>query len=128
MNSKKRNQLKRERREMHDRNVEITALSGRELTPELIDFVFDFYLSTVEKFAWGRQYLKRELFEEIAKTMPDELHVVAARQSGRLVGGAFNFWGKTRSTVATGAPRTRCRSCTSTSASTSESKSAFGAG
>jgi predicted N-acyltransferase len=94
MNSKKRNQLKRERREMHDRKVQIEALSGRELTPELIDFVFEFYLSTVEKFAWGRQYLCRELFEEIARTMPDELHVVVARQHGKLVGGAFNFLGK----------------------------------
>jgi uncharacterized protein len=93
MNSKKRNQLKRERREMRERGVEIEALSGRELTPELVDFVFDFYLSTVEKFAWGRQYLNRELFEEVAKTMPDELHVVVATQSGRRVGGAFNFLG-----------------------------------
>lgn len=94
MNSKKRNQLKRERREMVDRGVSIEALSGRDLTPELVDFVFDFYLSTVEKFAWGRQYLNRELFEEVAKTMGDELHVVVARQSGKLVGGAFNFLGR----------------------------------
>jgi len=94
MNSKKRNQLKRERREMTDRGVRIEALSGRDLTPELVDFVFDFYLSTVEKFAWGRQYLNRELFEEVAKTMGDELHVVVARQAGKLVGGAFNFLGK----------------------------------
>lgn len=94
MNSKKRNQLKRERREMHDRGVRIEALSGRELSPELVDFVFDFYVSTVEKFAWGRQYLCRELFEEVAKTMPDELHVVVARQHGKRVGGAFNFLGR----------------------------------
>jgi predicted N-acyltransferase len=94
MNSKKRNQLKRERREMHERGVTIEALSGRELTPELCDFVYEFYLSTVEKFAWGRQYLCRELFEEVAKTMPDELHVVVARQGGKLVGGAFNFLGE----------------------------------
>lgn len=94
MNSKRRNQLRRERREMRDRKVEIEALSGRELTPELVDFVFDFYLGTVEKFAWGRQYLRRELFEEIAKTMPDELHVVVARQAGRRVGGAFNLLGR----------------------------------
>ncbi len=106
MNSKHRNQIKRERREMKDRSVTLEALSGRELTPELIDFVFDFYRSTVEKFAWGRQYLTRELFEEVARTMPDELHVVVARQHGRLVGGAFNllgpdalygrYWGATR--------------------------------
>ncbi len=93
MNSKKRNQIKRERREMRDRGVAIEARSGRELTPELIDFVFDFYVSTVEKFAWGRQYLNRELFEEVAKTMPDELHVVIARHAGKHVGGAFNFLG-----------------------------------
>jgi predicted N-acyltransferase len=93
MSSKRRNQVKRERREMRDRGVEIQALSGRELTPELIDFVFDFYRSTVEKFAWGRQYLCRELFEEVAATMPDELHVVVARQHGKLVGGAFNLLG-----------------------------------
>ena len=94
LNSKKRNQLRRERREMVERKVELTALSGHDLTPELIDFVYEFYLSTVEKFAWGRQYLCRELFEEVAKTMPDELHVVVARKSGRLVGGAFNFLGQ----------------------------------
>lgn len=86
--------LMRERREMLDRGVEIRALSGRELTPELVDFVFEFYLSTVEKFAWGRQYITRELFEEVAQTMPDELHVVIARQAGTLVGGAFNFLGQ----------------------------------
>lgn len=106
MSSKRRNQVRRERREMRERQVEISALSGRELTPELLDFVFDFYLSTVEKFAWGRQYLCRELFEEVACSMPDELHVVVARQAGRLVGGAFNllgaqtlygrYWGATR--------------------------------
>jgi uncharacterized protein len=94
MNSKRRNQVKRERREMAERGVELQALSGRELTPELIDFVFDFYRSTVEKFAWGRQYLCRELFEEVARTMPDELHVVVARQHGQLVGGAFNLLGR----------------------------------
>jgi uncharacterized protein len=94
MNSKRRNQLKRERREMRDRGVDIQALSGRDLTPELIDFVFDFYRSTVEKFSWGRQYLCRELFEEVARTMPDELHVVVARQGGKLVGGAFNLLGR----------------------------------
>lgn len=94
MNSKRRNQVKRERREMRDRGIDIQALSGRDLDPPLIDFVFDFYRSTVEKFSWGRQYLCRELFEEVAKTMPDELHVVAARQSGKLVGGAFNFLGQ----------------------------------
>ena len=94
MNSKRRNQLRRERREMTERGVEIRALSGRELDPPLIDFVFDFYRSTVQKFSWGRQYLCRELFEEVAKTMPDELHVVVAKQAGKLVGGAFNLLGK----------------------------------
>jgi hypothetical protein len=94
MNSKRRNQVKRERREMRDRDIELSALSGHDLSPELIDFVFDFYRNTVEKFSWGRQYLCRELFEEVARTMPDELHVVVARQHGKLLGGAFNLLGQ----------------------------------
>jgi len=93
MNSKRRHQIKRERRELAERGVGLEALSGRELDPQLVDFVFDFYCSTVEKFAWGRQYLNRQFFEEVATTLPDELHVVLARQGKKLLGGAFNLLG-----------------------------------
>jgi predicted N-acyltransferase len=93
--SKHRNQIRRERREMKERSIELTAHSGSELTPELADLAYEFYVSTVDKFPWGRRYLKREFFEEIFSTMPERLHFVVARDaSGNALGGAFNLLGK----------------------------------
>lgn len=92
--SKHRNQIRRERREMVDRGIELRAHSGRDLTPELADTAYAFYLSTVDKFAWGRRYLKRAFFEEVFSTMPERLHFVVARDAGgRPLGGAFNLLG-----------------------------------
>jgi predicted N-acyltransferase len=93
--SKHRNQIRRERREMKDRGIELVALSGSELTPALADSAYEFYVSTVDKFPWGRRYLKRAFFEEIFSTMPERLHFVVARdRAGNALGGAFNLLGK----------------------------------
>ena len=94
-NSKRRNQVRRERREMEDRGIEIFALTGGDLTLDWVDFIYDFYRSTVNKFYWGRQYLNRHFFEEVCSTMPDKLHVVVAREraGGKCLAGAFNLLG-----------------------------------
>lgn len=91
-NAKRRHQIRRERREAMAQGVDIEILTGRDLTPAIADFVHAFYAVTVDKFFWGRRYLKREFFEEILARMPDKLHVVAAkdRASGRRIAGAFN--------------------------------------
>lgn len=94
--SKRRNQVRRERKELAQQGLELDVLTGTDLTSEVMDHVFVFYRSTVERFFWGRQYLNREFFEEVAAKMPEQLHVVAARDSssGQLVAGAFNLLGK----------------------------------
>ncbi|HEU5075957.1 MAG TPA: GNAT family N-acetyltransferase [Polyangiaceae bacterium] len=94
--SKKRTQLRRERKEIALQGLEIEALTGNDLTSELVDHVFTFYKNTVERFYWGRQYLNREFFEEVMTTMPEQLHVVFARRKGTRepVAGAFNLLGK----------------------------------
>ena len=56
--SKRRNQIRRERREMDKAGIALTTERGR-ITPEVIDVMYGFYLATVEKFSWGRQYLNR---------------------------------------------------------------------
>lgn len=94
--SKRRNQIRRERRELGERGVEIEVLSGDTLSVADADFVFEFYGVTVDKFPWGRRYLCREFFEEVLATMPEALHVVIAKErgSGKRLGGAFNLLGK----------------------------------
>ncbi|HVU03322.1 MAG TPA: GNAT family N-acetyltransferase [Polyangiaceae bacterium] len=96
-NSKRRNQIKREVRAPAEQGLELVTLSGRDLDPPLVDVVFELYVSTVEKYFWGRQYLNRSFFEEIIRKIPDAVLVVLARHSAsrRPVAGAFNLLGKT---------------------------------
>lgn len=93
--SKRRNQIKRERREVVAQGIDVGVHSGSDLSPELADFVYAFYRTTVDKHVWGRRYLKREFFEEVLSTMRDRLHVVVAREraSRKPLAGAFNLLG-----------------------------------
>jgi predicted N-acyltransferase len=95
--SKRRNQIRRERREMARQGIEIRSYTGREIGPEQVDEAYRFYRATVDKFFWGRRYLNREFFQEVAARMPEQLHIVLAfeRGSPRALGGAFNLLGKT---------------------------------
>ena len=93
-NAKRRHQIKRERREIEKQGIAIETRSGADLTPEVVDAMFDFYRSTVRKFSWGRQYLNRAFFEEIAARLPGGVEVVLAREGGRPIAGALNFAGR----------------------------------
>ncbi len=94
--SKKRNQLRRERKELGKQGLGIEILTGSDIDSELIDHMYVFYKNTVDRFFWGRRYLNRAFFEEIAQRMPEQLHIVVARESSsrRPVAGAFNLLGK----------------------------------
>jgi len=94
--SKRRNQIRREMREMRDRQIDLSVLTADRLRPEMVDFIFDFYRSTVEKFFYGKQYLNRAFFEQVCQTMPEHLHVVVASDAGskKPIAGAFNLLGK----------------------------------
>lgn len=91
--SKRRNQIKRERREMQAQNINITTLRGRDITPEIVDFAYEFYRATVDKFYWGRRYLNRPFFEEICSKMSNSIEVVTAREGKKFLAGAFNIAG-----------------------------------
>ena len=92
-NSKRRNQLKRERRELQRQGIQVEVLSGNDLTPELTEQAFRIYKSTVDKFYWGRQYLNKRVFDLWIETLPERFELVAAREgaNGTIVAGAVNF-------------------------------------
>jgi predicted N-acyltransferase len=94
-NSKRRNQIRREMRGPAEQGLALEVLSGKELVPPLLDAMFEFYLSTVNKYYWGRQYLNREFFEELCSRQPNDVLAVVAREraSGRPIAGAFNLVG-----------------------------------
>jgi predicted N-acyltransferase len=94
-NSKRRNQIRRERREAESQGTIVETLTGRDLTPEIVDLAYEFYVSTVDKYFYGRRYLNRAFFEEICARIPDQIMVVLARDraSKKPLAGAFNLLG-----------------------------------
>lgn len=92
--SKKRTQMRRERKEMAQRGIRIATLRGSEITEEAVEAMCEFYESTVDKFRWGRRYLNRPFFYDIAERMKDNVEIVLARSSSnRIIAGAFNMVG-----------------------------------
>jgi predicted N-acyltransferase len=91
--SKRRHQIRRERREIAESGIELLTLSGDELGADDIDHLYEFYTGTVDKHFYGRRYLTREFFHEICARMPRQILVVLAREKGvkRPLAGAFNL-------------------------------------
>jgi uncharacterized protein len=91
--AKRRHQIRRERRELAESGIEIEAVFGSELDSALIDHVYEFYTTTVDKYFYGRRYLNRDFFHEIVRRMPNNVVAVLAREKGarRPLGGAFNL-------------------------------------
>jgi len=90
--SKRRNQIRRERRGVEQAGLTIEVHRGDALDAADVQTAFRIYKSTVEKFYWGRQYLNRRVFELWAERLGDRFELVAAKDpSGRIVAGAVNF-------------------------------------
>lgn len=91
MGSKKKHQIKRERREVRAQGIAIETRRGADIDEATLAAAFRFYLATVDKFVWGRRYLNEAFFQRIAERWAkDRLEVVVARRGATLVGGAVN--------------------------------------
>lgn len=96
-NSKRRNQIRRERRAVEEQGLELQVCAGGDLDSAHIDEIYELYLTTVNKFFWGRQYLNRGFFHQIFDRLGSGLQVVRAVPrgtpygKGRALAGALNI-------------------------------------
>ena len=90
-NSKRRNQLRRERRAPQEQGIAIRTLRGEELSGVDPNEVFALYCTTVDKHVWGYRHLESSFFTRVLAGFRDRLELVEARRAGRLVAGAFNL-------------------------------------
>jgi predicted N-acyltransferase len=94
LNSKRRHQLRRERREVEASGIGTMTYRGQEISDEVLGAMFRFYLKGVEAhFPWGRQYLNERFFELVRERMGEHLEIVLARDGGRPIAGCFNVAG-----------------------------------
>jgi uncharacterized protein len=107
LRSKRRNQVRRERRELSEQGLSIERLAGDAIPDALFGRMFEIYLSTVRHNPWGRQYLNQRFFELLAERFRQRLCFVIARAGEEIVAGTVNvqkgealygrYWGALRS-------------------------------
>ncbi len=90
---KRRTQIRRERRALSEQGIVLETLTGEGLTPEVADHAYALYLTTVDKFFWGRRYLNRAFFEQVFASMPEQIELLVAKRGRSIVAGALNLIG-----------------------------------
>ena len=91
--SRKRKNIKRERRSAQGFGGKILMLTGDAIAPEHWDAFWAFYQDTGER-KWGTPYLTRAFFDIAHNTLRDDILLVLAISDGRPVAGALNFIGR----------------------------------
>lgn len=86
--SKKRNQVKKERRIANE--IQIEVVTGKDLQIKHWQSMYLFYLSTIGK-KWAHPYLTKDFFEYIAANFSKYVVMIFAKNKEKYIAGALNF-------------------------------------
>ncbi len=92
LGSKRRKEVRRERRHVREAGVDIEVLHGDEVGDEQWAMLHRFYCSTFDR-KFGYPTLTEEFFQCLGQSMPKQVVLVLARHRGRYIAGAFNLRG-----------------------------------
>jgi uncharacterized protein len=93
LTSKRRKQIRRERRQVDEAGISVRMVEGSELEPSHWDAMYRFYRNTVLERG-AIPYLSREFFDYLARHMENHTVIAAARdRTGGLVAGALYLKG-----------------------------------
>ncbi len=90
LNSRKRKNVKRERKRVTDAEVEYQWFTGSKLTKNVMDVMFRFYKRTLSRYN-AQQYLSRSFFEYLVDAMPESTLVLLAFYKGKPIAGSLFF-------------------------------------
>ncbi|WP_298609907.1 GNAT family N-acetyltransferase [uncultured Thiothrix sp.] len=93
--SKKRKNVKQERRKVKDAGVELRVLDGYSATATDWERFAFFYQHTFES-KWGIPTLNEGFFKEVAAKLPDQVILVMADKNGECIAGSLMFRSDTR--------------------------------
>jgi len=93
LSSRKRKNIRKERRQAQDFGGVIEVLTGDALQPHHWDAFWEFYQDTGAR-KWGTPYLTRRFFDIAQERLRDDMVLVLAQRDGRYVAGALNFIGR----------------------------------
>ncbi|MFN8578089.1 MAG: GNAT family N-acetyltransferase [Candidatus Sericytochromatia bacterium] len=89
-NSKKRNQIRRERKQANS-NLQIEILEGEDIKAEHWKVMYELYISTSDR-KWGSPYLKKTFFEYIGQNFKEyPVMMIARDDKSEIIAAALNF-------------------------------------
>ena len=89
LRSRRRKEIRRERRALQDQGVNLQAIPGSELTAEDARRIADFYRGTCDRYTWGNAYLAADFFRILIEKIPGNITFFAAIKDGKTIAGAF---------------------------------------
>ena len=92
LSSRKRKNLRRERRDALAAGITVEWVTGADLTEAHWDDFYRFYRDTGSR-KWGSPYLTREFFSRVNESMAEHTLLVMCSRGGRYIAGALNFIG-----------------------------------
>ena len=92
LSSRKRKNIRKERKAIADAGVRFDTLVGDDIKPHHWDEFHEFYVSTYDR-KWGYPYLTREFFDILNDRMADKIALIRAEENGCAIGGALNLIG-----------------------------------
>ena len=92
LRSKRRKQIRKERREAAAAPVEIELYTGADLGEQQWQAYHRLYAATYDR-KWGYPFLTPEFFQRVGETMPEAMVVILARHGDQYVAGAHGLRG-----------------------------------
>jgi len=92
LSSRKRKQIKKERRGAIGADIKIEQISGDDITEDHWNAFFEFYIDTGSR-KWGQPYLNRAFFSKIGEKMAGNIVLIMCSRGGHYIAGALNFVG-----------------------------------
>lgn len=93
LSSRKRKQIRKERRTANAVGLEFELLTGDAISTLHWDAFFEFYIDTGSR-KWGQPYLTKDFFHTIGPTLADRVLLIMVKRNGRYIAGALNFIGQ----------------------------------
>ena len=90
LNSRKRKNIRRERKKVAEQGIQFETIAGGDITTEQWDTFYQFYQSTY--MMRGMQgYLTPSFFTEVSRLMPEQVFMVAAISDEKIIAAALFF-------------------------------------
>jgi predicted N-acyltransferase len=95
LNQKKRKNIRAERRKAHIDGLTIQRINGTHVNCDQLEFFYQCYAQTyIEHFS--KPYLNLEFFDQICKTMGDQIIIIQAKLHNRPIASALFLYNKER--------------------------------